>query len=83
MSKLFNIREGDVRGKPLSRVNVEARSAFTLFFVKPKNAQAPNTTPFQPGNTRVQFRFERGPQWTPNKKHPHEVFSCERTEALN
>lgn len=30
-SKLFNIWEGDVRGKLLSRVNVEARSAFTLF----------------------------------------------------
>ena len=30
-SKLFNIWEGDVRGKLLFRVNVEARSAFALF----------------------------------------------------
>ena len=36
-SKLFNIWEGDVRGKLLSRVNVEARSAFTLFFTKSAN----------------------------------------------
>ena len=33
-SKLFNLCEGDARGKPLFRVNVEARSAFTLFFMK-------------------------------------------------
>ena len=30
--KLFNIREGDGRGKALFRVNVEAKSAFTLSF---------------------------------------------------
>jgi hypothetical protein len=32
-SKLFNLSEGVARGKPLYRVNVEARSAFTLSFI--------------------------------------------------
>ena len=41
MSKLVNIREGDVRGKLLSRVSVEARSAFTLSFYKEVPVKTP------------------------------------------
>jgi hypothetical protein len=55
-SKLFNFSEGVARGKPLCRVNVEARSAFTLSLIN-RPQQDPELPPiyelFQTKNATV------------------------------